>query len=420
MVTRSTPPTAPGPGDRSSDPLASRAASGAASRAASGAALGAASGLATDGLADTDVAEWLREHGGEVPAPRYYTLPLSNYYDLAVDLSGKSVLITGGTGSFGKRFVRTVLDRYDPRRLIVFSRDELKQYEMEQDLRGRGRSCLRFFIGDVRDRQRLQLAMRGVDIVVHAAALKQVPTAEYNPTECIHTNVLGAENVVQAALDCGVGKVIALSTDKAANPINLYGASKLASDKIFVAANHLSGNRGTRFSVVRCGHVVGSRGCVIPFFQRLARDGAASVPITDARMTRFWITLQQGVDFVLSCLKISRGGEIFVPKIPSMRIVDLAEALAPGLPTRVVGIRPGEKLHEILITADDARTTVELKDRYVIQPAFKQWADDDSATGSGSAGVAGSAVAEGFVFSSDCNPDWLDGERLDRMLADLD
>ncbi len=347
--------------------------------------------------------------------PRYYTLPISNYYDLAIDLAGKSVLITGGTGSFGKRFVRTVLDRYDPRRLIIFSRDELKQFEMQQELSSARYPSLRYFIGDVRDRSRLEMAMRDVDYVIHAAALKQVPLAEYNPTECIRTNVLGAENVVQAAIRNGVRNVVALSTDKAANPINLYGASKLASDKIFVAANNLSGKGGTRFSVVRYGNVVGSRGSVIPFFQRLRREGAEFVPVTDERMTRFWITLQQGVDFVLSCLKITRGGEIFVPKIPSMRILDLATCLAPGLPTRVVGIRPGEKLHEVLITSDDARSTVELKDRYVILPAFKFWSDDDRFADV----AAGTPVKDGFVFSSDRNDDWLDGGRLQKMLREL-
>ncbi len=366
-------------------------------------------------LADTDIAEWLREHGGTVPSPRYYTLPLSNYYDLGVDLSGKSVLITGGTGSFGRRFVRTVLDRYDPRRLIVFSRDELKQYEMQQELHGSGRSNLRFFIGDVRDSQRLGLAMQDVDIVIHAAALKQVPTAEYNPTECVHTNVLGAENVVHAALRNDVGSVIALSNDKAANPINLYGASKLAADKIFVAANHLSGRKRTRFAVVRYGNVVGSRGSVIPFFQRLAREGAEALPITDERMTRFWITLQQGVDFVLSCLKQMRGGEIFVPKIPSMSIVELARCLAPDVPVRVVGIRPGEKLHEILITADDARTTVELKDRYIIRPAFKFWSDHEFEAGPEAENIT---VPEGFIFSSDRNTEWLNSDDLKRMLTE--
>ncbi|MBK8908787.1 MAG: UDP-N-acetylglucosamine 4,6-dehydratase (inverting) [Rhodospirillales bacterium] len=343
-------------------------------------------------------------------------MPLSNYYDLSVDLAGKSILVTGGTGSFGKRFVQTVLDRYEPRRLIIFSRDELKQFEMEQAFSRAEHPCLRYFIGDVRDRERLQMAMRDVDYVIHAAALKHVPLAEYNPTECIRTNVLGAENVVQAAFHCGVRKVIALSTDKAANPINLYGASKLASDKIFVAANNLSGKTGTRFAVVRYGNVVGSRGSVIPFFQRLKREGADTLPITDERMTRFWITLQQGVDFVLSCLKIARGGEIFVPKIPSMRMTDLAASLAPGIPMRTVGIRPGEKLHEVMITADDARSTVELKDRFVIRPAFKFWGDDDGDT---DPEIEGTPVPEGFVFSSDVNDNWLDEAGLDRMLKEL-
>jgi UDP-N-acetylglucosamine 4,6-dehydratase len=352
---------------------------------------------------------------GTESRPRYYNMPLSNYYDLGVDLAGKSILVTGGTGSFGKRFVRTVLDRYDPRRLIILSRDELKQYEMEQEISRSRYPCIRYFIGDVRDRERLEMAMRDVDYVVHAAALKHVPLAEYNPTECIRTNVLGAENIVQAALQCGVKKVIALSTDKAANPINLYGASKLASDKIFVAANNLSGRASTRFSVVRYGNVVGSRGSVIPFFQRLSRERAAFLPITDERMTRFWITLQQGVDFVLSCLKIARGGEIFVPKIPSMRVCDLATSLAPGIPTRVVGIRPGEKLHEVLITADDARSTFEFKDRFVIRPAFKFWTDEGQESEEGD----GKAVPDGFVFSSDCNDHWLNEQGLENMLREL-
>lgn len=345
----------------------------------------------------------------------YYRLPLSNYYDLSVDLAGKSILVTGGTGSFGKRFVKTVLDRYDPRRLIVFSRDELKQYEMAHELTGPRSGCLRYFIGDVRDRERLEMAMRDVDYVVHAAALKHVPAAEYNPGECIRTNVLGAENVVQAAIACGVRKVIALSTDKAANPVNLYGASKLAADKIFVAANNLSGRVGTRFAVVRYGNVVGSRGSVIPLFQKLKREGADSLPITDARMTRFWITLQQGVDFVLSCLKMARGGELFVPKIPSMRMTELAASLAPGIPIRIVGIRPGEKLHEVLITAEEARSAVELKDRFIIRPTLQFWTDlevegDD---------LQGSPVAEDFVFSSDRNGDWLDAGQLDEMLREV-
>ncbi len=351
-----------------------------------------------------------------VPADvkRYYQLPLSNYYDLAVDLEGKSVLVTGGTGSFGKHFIKTVLDRYEPRRLIVFSRDELKQYEMAHELNGKGAACLRYFIGDVRDRQRLEMAMRDVDYVIHAAALKHVPAAEYNPGECIRTNVLGAENVVQAAISCGVRKIIALSTDKAANPVNLYGASKLAADKIFVAANNLSGRVGTRFAVVRYGNVVGSRGSVIPFFQKLYRDGADSLPITDARMTRFWITLQQGVDFVLSCLKTARGGEIFVPKIPSMRMTDLAAQLAPGIPIKIVGIRPGEKLHEVLITAEEARSAVELNDRYIIRPTLQFWSD----VGGEEAACEGTPLREDFSFSSDCNADWLDEAGLARMLRE--
>jgi UDP-N-acetylglucosamine 4,6-dehydratase len=348
-------------------------------------------------------------------APRYYNLPISNYYDLSVDLKGKSVLITGGTGSFGKRFVKTVLDRYEPRRVIIYSRDELKQYEMQQDLGEAEYRCLRYFIGDVRDRQRLEMAMRDVDCVVHAAALKHVPVAEYNPSECIHTNVLGAENVVHAALRCGVKTVIALSTDKAANPTNLYGASKLAADKIFVAANNLSGRIGTRFAVVRYGNVVGSRGSVIPFFQKLSREGAATLPITDPRMTRFWITLQQGVDFVLSCMKMARGGEIFVPKIPSMSLTDLAQCLAPGIPINVVGIRPGEKLHEVLITAEEARTVVEIKDRYIIRPVFKFWSDEDGEAEA----TQGIPVGEDFVYSSDRNVDWIDAERLESMLMEI-
>jgi UDP-N-acetylglucosamine 4,6-dehydratase len=329
-------------------------------------------------------------------------------------LNDKSILVTGGTGSFGRALIRHVLGRYRPRRLVVFSRDELKQYEMQHDLAPAEHRCLRYFIGDVRDANRLEMAMRGVDYVIHAAALKQVPTAEYNPFECIHTNVLGAENVVNAAIRCGVKRVVALSTDKAASPVNLYGASKLAADKIFVAANHLSGADGTRFAVVRYGNVVGSRGSVVPLFRRLAAEGADALPITDPRMTRFWITLPQGVAFVLSALEMMDGGEIFVPKIPSMRIVDLARCIAPGLPHRTVGIRPGEKLHEVMITVDDARTTVEMDDRYVILPAFKDWHP-----GRGLAG-RGRPVAEDFAYTSDANSRWLDETGLKAMLKGLD
>ncbi len=267
----------------------------------------------------------------------------------------KSILITGGTGSFGKRYVKTILERYKPRKLIIFSRDELKQFEMQQEF---NQPCMRYFIGDVRDRDRLLQAMSGVDFVIHAAALKQVPAAEYNPMECIKTNVHGAENVIEAALANNVEKVIALSTDKAANPINLYGATKLASDKLFVAANNMAGGRRTVFGVVRYGNVVGSRGSVVPFFEKLVAQGAKNLPITHADMTRFWISLQQGVDFVLKNFERMHGGEIFVPKIPSVRVVDLASAIAPGLGHEIVGIRPGEKLHEIMCPADDSHLSL--------------------------------------------------------------
>ena len=332
----------------------------------------------------------------------------------AGELEGKTVLVTGGTGSFGRRFIDTVLSRAEPRKLIVFSRDELKQHEMQVDMAERfspeQMSRMRFFLGDVRDRQRLTLALRGVDVVVHAAALKQVPAAEYNPSEFIQTNVLGAENIVWAALANRVKKVIALSTDKACNPANLYGATKLASDKTFVAANNLSGDIGARFAVVRYGNVVGSRGSVAPLFQRLIAQGARDLPITDPRMTRFWITLGQGVDFVLSSLSIMRGGEIFVPKIPSMKMTDLAEALAPGLPFRVIGIRPGEKLHEMMISVDDARHVVDLGDRYAIEPAFVEFSRESFAG-------AHPLVPEGFSYASDTNEEWLSHEGLLRLLG---
>ena len=291
-------------------------------------------------------------------------------------VKNKVVLITGGTGSFGRRMVQTLLERYDPRKVIILSRDELKQYEMKNELEERfdkGQlSKLRFFLGDVRDRERLVMAFRGVDIVIHAAALKQVPAAEYNPSECIATNINGAENVVAAAFATHVKQVVALSTDKACSPINLYGATKLASDKIFVAANNMSGDIGTRFCVVRYGNVVGSRGSVVPFFKRLLEKGAPELPITDPRMTRFWISLDQGVAFVLSCMELTQGGEIFVPKIPATLVTDLAIAMAPKAKQTVIGIRPGEKLHEMMISADDARSTFALDDRYVIEPEFAE------------------------------------------------
>jgi UDP-N-acetylglucosamine 4,6-dehydratase/5-epimerase len=330
-----------------------------------------------------------------------------------LDLDGKVILVTGGTGSFGRRFVETVLQRARPRKLIVYSRDELKQSEMQIDLAEKfapeALSAMRFFLGDVRDRERIQLAFRGVDVVIHAAALKQVPAAEYNPSECIHTNVLGAENVVWACLANRVKQVVALSTDKACNPINLYGATKLASDKTFVAANNLSGDIGTRFSVVRYGNVVGSRGSVIPFFKRLIDRGATDLPITDPRMTRFLITLTEGVDFVLSSLDRMHGGEIFVPKIPSMKVTDIAATLAPGMATRTIGIRPGEKLHEMMISADDARNTVDLGDRYAIEPAFVEYTREP---------LEGDRLADDFSYASDTNAEWLDGAGLMAMLGE--
>ena len=331
-----------------------------------------------------------------------------------IDLNARSVLITGGTGSFGRQLVKTIISKFKPKRLIVYSRDELKQYEMANDPLLVGKPSLRFFIGDIRDRDRLEMAMRDIDFVVHAAALKQVPTAEYNPFECIHTNVLGAENVVHAALRCGVERVIALSTDKAASPINLYGASKLASDKILVAANNLSGTLPTRFSVVRYGNVFGSRGSVIPYFRKLVEQGVTALPITDPKMTRFWITLQQGVDFVLSSIAQMNGGEIFVPKIPSMKITALASALAPDLKHEVVGIRPGEKLHESMITEDDARQTLDLGDRYVIEPSAAYWQRESLTE------VGGTPVAENFSYTSDSNTEWLSEAQLRELLLNVE
>ena len=329
-----------------------------------------------------------------------------------IDLNGKNLLVTGGTGSFGRTYIKTVLEKYDVNRCIVFSRDELKQYEMAQEFpAGPGRP-IRYFIGDVRDLDRLELAMRGVDYVVHAAALKHVPTAEYNPFECVKTNINGAENVVLAAIRTGVLKVMALSTDKAANPINLYGATKLASDKIFVAGNNLSGAGGCSFSVVRYGNVIGSRGSVIPFFKKLIADGAGELPITDERMTRFWITLEQGVAFVMSCMELMRGGEIFVPKIPSMRITDMARCMAPELPHKTVGIRAGEKLHEVMISEDDARSTVELSDRYAILAGFLE------ARHGRFQDLGAVPVKPGFCYASDTNENWLSSDDLHRIMGD--
>jgi len=324
------------------------------------------------------------------------------------DLNGKTILITGGTGSFGNHFVQTIVDRYVPKKLIIFSRDELKQYEMAQTFSASKYPFMRYFIGDVRDYNRLEMALRGVDVVIHAAALKHVTIAEYNPYECIHTNVIGAENLARAALRNGVKQVLALSTDKAVSPINLYGASKLAAEKIFIAANNIRGADPTVFSVVRYGNVVGSRGSVVPFFKKLLAEAAQSLPITDAEMTRFWITLSQGVDFVLSSLACMQGGEIFIPKIPSMKIIDLAEAMKPGIKTHIVGIRPGEKLHECMLTSDEALQSIELKDRYAILPFFmKQWGDKS---------LEYAPIKERFIYSSETNKECLNKEQLNVMM----
>lgn len=324
-----------------------------------------------------------------------------------MELHGKTILVTGGTGSFGKAFIRYALDRLDPARLIIFSRDELKQYEVRQLFADNPR--LRFFIGDVRDEKRLRRAMDGVDAVIHAAALKQVDTAEYNPFECIKTNVLGGQNVINAAIDIGVDKVIALSTDKASSPLNLYGASKLCSDKLFVAGNHYAAHGGTRFAVVRYGNVLGSRGSVVPLFQRLARTG--TIPITDRRMTRFWITLPQAVQFVVDAFGRMAGGELYVPKIPSMRIEDLAHAIAPDAEVHEIGVRPGEKLHEEMISEDDARRTLELQDHFVVTPLLAEWGSVRP--------EGGEQVPNGFCYRSDTNNRWLSVDELKSLVSQL-
>ena len=327
-------------------------------------------------------------------------------------IKNKALLITGGTGSFGRAFAKREVEEYSPRKVIIFSRGEMKQCDMQQEFDS---PEMRYFIGDVRDYDRLKMAMRSVDIVIHAAALKQVPAAEYNPMECIKTNINGASNVIQAAIENNVEKVIALSTDKAANPINLYGATKLCSDKLFTAANNLVGDGRTRFSVVRYGNVIGSRGSVVPFFKKLVSEGASEIPITDERMTRFWITLPQGVEFVLRSLERRQGGEIFVPKIPSARIVDLAEAIAPGIPQKIVGIRPGEKLHEVMCPVDDARLTLEFEDHFVIQPSIiflslASWAKNRI-------GEEGRPVKDGFEYSSGENSLFLSVDELKKMTS---
>ncbi len=318
----------------------------------------------------------------------------------------KVILVTGGTGSFGKKFIEMMLKEYQPSKVIVFSRDELKQHEMRAS--GFDHPNLRYFIGDIRDRDRLTRAMFGVDVVVHAAALKQVPACEYNPMEAIKTNILGSSNVIDASLDAGVERVIALSTDKAVNPVNLYGATKLAAEKLFVQSNYYAGGKATRFACVRYGNVVGSRGSVVPVFIKQRQSGM--VTITDERMTRFWISLEQGVRFVIRCVEQMQGGEVFVPKIPSMRVIDLAKKIAPEAKINIMGIRPGEKLHEVLISDDEARTTIELEDMYVVQPAEAPWFGHAWEK-------QGKALPDGFRYASDSNQEWMTLEQIKAMIG---
>jgi UDP-N-acetylglucosamine 4,6-dehydratase len=324
-------------------------------------------------------------------------------------LDGASILVTGGTGSFGQAFVRHLFANHKPARVVVYSRDELKQFEMQQSF---SPPEIRYFIGDIRDRERLERALQGIEIVVHAAALKQVPTAEYNPIECIKTNIIGSENVINACLNQKVKWVVALSTDKAVNPVNLYGATKLCADKLFVAANHLSTPNGAKFSVVRYGNVIGSRGSVIPLFKKMSASGKLS--ITDPRMTRFWIKIEDGAAFVGRCINIMRGGEIFVPKIPSMKIVDLATSVCPKCEHNIVGIRPGEKLHELLITRDDARHTVEFPDFFLIKPAIHLWDPREDATYEGK---TGKPVSDDFEYGSDNNTRWIGIDQLSDLIG---
>ncbi len=323
---------------------------------------------------------------------------------MTFDIKGKDILITGGTGSFGQRCTEILLKAGSPRKLIIFSRDELKQHEMQQRFND---PCLRFFLGDVRDRDRLSRAMNGVNVVIHTAALKQVPACEYNPFEAVKTNILGAVNVIDAAIDCGVEQVLALSTDKAVNPVNLYGATKLCAEKLFVQGNAYSGVGNARFSCARYGNVMGSRGSVIPLFQEQSSTG--TVTVTDERMTRFWITLDQGVEFVLRCLEIMHGGEIFVPKIPSMSIVDLVKAIAPDCKVEYTGIRAGEKIHEVLLSEDEARQTRELDDMFVIQPVHSWWSPGNW--------TEGKSLPDGFRYGSDNNPKWLTEDELKEMVG---
>jgi UDP-N-acetylglucosamine 4,6-dehydratase/5-epimerase len=326
-----------------------------------------------------------------------------------MDWKNKVILVTGGTGSFGKKFIDIMVKEYHPAKIIIYSRDELKQHEMR--VKGFDHPSLRYFIGDIRDRDRLLRAMQGVDIVVHAAALKQVPACEYNPMEAIKTNILGSSNVIDAALDAGVEKVMALSTDKAVNPANLYGATKLAAEKLFIQSNAYAGNKRTRFSCTRYGNVVGSRGSVVPVFLKQKESGR--VTLTDDRMTRFWLSLDQGVHFVIECIEEMFGGEVFIPKIPSMKMVDLAKAIAPNARIEVIGIRPGEKLHEVLISEDEARTTIELDDKYIVQPAEEMWFGQEW-------NDKGKKMEDGFRYASNTNPEWLNITEIQKIVEQVE
>jgi len=354
---------------------------------------------------DDRLAGKLRYTSGHASFYFYRFTTWSHARVLRMNWSDQAVLVTGGTGSFGKKFVEIMLKEYRPKRLVVFSRDELKQHDMRAS--GLDHASLRYFIGDVRDRTRLDRAFDGISIVIHAAALKQVPACEYNPFEAIQTNIIGGRNVIDAAIDQGVRRVVALSTDKAVNPVNLYGATKLCAEKMFVQANSYAGSQDSRFSCARYGNVVGSRGSVIPVFLEQRRRGR--ITLTDPRMTRFWLTLEQGVRFVVSCIEQMHGGEIFVPKIPSMRLIDLAETIAPGCDIETIGIRPGEKLHEVLVSEDEARNTLEVEDRYIIQPSHSWWKRENW--------VQGRALAEGFRYSSDGNDRWLTNRELQELIA---
>jgi len=338
----------------------------------------------------------------------------NKYYKSKINFKNKNILLTGGTGSFGQAFAEKLLKSYDPNKIVVLSRDEHKQYEMENKFQNYKIDKLRFFLGDVRDTERLKVAFKDIDYVIHTAALKHVPLAEYNPFECIKTNVIGAQNVVEASIFCGVKKVIALSTDKASNPLNLYGASKLASDKIFIAANNYSGKGGTSFSICRYGNVVNSRGSVIPLFKKLFQEKAKNIPITDRRMSRFWININKGVEFVIASLDMMIGGEIFVPKLPSMNVVDVAEIIAPKIPIKIIGIRPGEKIHETMVSEDDSRYTIELKDRFIILPPKLHSKKEEIYKKN----VQNLDLKDNFKYSSDTNTEWLTRNQFLELLKE--